>query len=419
MPLTDAKIRSVKAGEKPYKLSDSGGLYLLVNPNGSRLWRWKYRIAGKENNFAIGEYPAVGLADARTERDEARKLVKQGIHPSHNRQTQRLAQAADGANTFEAVAEEWIGKKKPGWTAYYLRQVTRFMASDVYPYIGALPIRSVTAAHLLEIVRRVEGRGAETVALLVRQWCSAVFRYAVATLRADGDPAAALRGAITRPKVEHRKPLTRSQIAAFLKALDGFSGFRTTSIALQLALVTFVRTIELRAAQWSEIDFDRAEWRIPAERMKMREPHLVPLSTQALALLRELHKLTGNQRWLFPNYRRPETCMTATTLNRALERMEFNGKDSIGFSAHGFRATASTILNEAGYRADVIERQLAHKERNTVRASYNQAEYLAERRDMMQQWADLVDGLAEKPGATTRKIKTATKVAGGKNAKNE
>jgi len=393
MPLTDAKLRSAKADEKPYKISDSGGLYLLVKPNGSRLWRWKYRIAGKENHYAIGEYPTIGLADARAERDEARKLVKEGVHPSHNRQTQRLAQATEGANTFQAVAEEWIGKKKPGWTAYYLRQIERFMASDVFPYIGPLPIRSVTAAHLLEIVRRVEGRGAATVALLVRQWCSAIFRYAVATLRADGDPAAALRGAITRPKVEHRKPLSRAQIGDFLKALDGFSGFRTTTIALRLALVTFVRTGELRAAEWPEFDFERAEWRIPAERMKMRESHIVPLSKQAIGLLQELNKLTGNQRWLFPNYRRPETCMTATTLNRALERMGFNGKDSIGFSAHGFRATASTILNEAGYRADVIERQLAHKERNTVRASYNQAEYLPERRDMMQQWADLVDGL--------------------------
>lgn len=393
MPLTDAKIRGAKADEKPYKLSDSGGLYLLVKPNGSRLWRWKYRIAGKENHYAIGEYPTVGLAKARTERDDARKLVKQGVHPSHNRKSQRLAHAAGGANTFQVVAEEWIGKKKPCWGAYYLRQVERFMAADVFPYIGALPIRSITAAHLLEIVRRVEGRGAKTVALLVRQWCSAVFRYAVATLRADADPASALRGAITRPKVEHRKPLTRAQIRDFLKALGEFSGFRTTTIALRLALVTFVRTVELRAAEWQEIDFERAEWRIPAARMKMREPHIVPLSKQALALLRELHKLTGNQRWLFPNYRRPQTCMSATTLNRALERMGFNGKESIGFSAHGFRATASTILNEAGYRADVIERQLAHKERNTVRASYNQAEYLAERRDMMQQWADLVDCL--------------------------
>lgn len=393
MPLTDARLRTAKPQERQYKLADSGGLYLLVKPNGARLWRWKYRIAGKENQFAIGEYPAVGLADARGERDEARKLVKQGVHPSHNRQTLRLARAAEGANTFEAVSREWIGKKKSGWTAYYLRQVERFMEADVFPHIGSLPIRSVTAAHLLEIVRRVEGRGAETVALLIRQWCSAVFRYAVATLRAEGDPAAALRGAITRSKVVHHKPLTRAQITAFLKALDGFTGFRTTSIALRLALLTFVRTIELRAAEWSEVDFDRTEWRIPAERMKMREPHLVPLSTQAMALLRELHKLTGNRRWLFPNYRRPETCMTATTLNRALERMGFNGRDSIGFSAHGFRATASTILNEAGYRSDVIERQLAHKEPNAVRASYNQAEYLAERREMMQQWASLVDAL--------------------------
>jgi integrase len=411
VPLTDAKIRNTKPGEKPIRLNDGGWLYLEIRPSGTKLWRFRYRIAGKENIYAIGEYPQVGLADARSAREEARELVKQGIHPAHHRKAQDLITVRENANTFEAVTREWIAQKKPGWTAYYLRQVERFMESDVFPHIGALPVRSVTAAHLLEIIKRVEGRGAETVALLVRQWCSAVFRYAVATLRADADPAAALRGAITRPKVEHRKPLTRAQITAFLKALDGFSGFRTTTLALRLALVTFVRTVELRAAEWSEIDFDRAEWRIPAERMKMREPHLVPLSTQALALLRELHKLTGNQRWLFPNFRRPETCMTATTLNRALERMGFNGKDSIGFSAHGFRATASTILNEAGYRADVIERQLAHKERNTVRASYNQAEYLAERRDMMQQWADLVDGLAEKKQASraaTNKRKAST-----------
>jgi integrase len=408
VPLTDAKIRNTKPGEKPIRLNDGGWLYLEIRPSGTKLWRFRYRIAGKENIYAIGEYPQVGLADARSAREEARELVKQGIHPAHHRKAQDLITVRENANTFEAVTREWIAQKKPGWTAYYLRQVERFMESDVFPHIGALPMRSVTAAHLLEIIKRVEGRGAETVALLVRQWCSAVFRYAVATLRADADPAAALRGAITRPKVEHRKPLTRAQITAFLTALDGFSGFRTTTLALRLALVTFVRTVELRAAEWSEIDFDRAEWRIPAERMKMREPHLVPLSTQALALLRELHKLTGNQRWLFPNYRRPETCMTATTLNRALERMGFNGKDSIGFSAHGFRATASTILNEAGYRADVIERQLAHKERNTVRASYNQAEYLAERRDMMQQWADLVDGLAEdKKPVTTKAARKA------------
>jgi integrase len=384
-----------------------------VRTTGAKLWRYRYRIAGKENVFAVGEYvqaPSgetkeqtqsrrnagmLTLAEARARREECRALVKQGIHPSHYRQAARMEQSARNANTFEAVAREWIAKKKPTWTAYYLRQVERFLEADVFPYVGNLPIRNVTAAHLLEIVRRVEGRGAETVALLVRQWASAIFRYAVATLRADIDPAAALRGAIHRPKVEHRKPLTRDQIAEFVKALDGYAGYRTTVIALRLMLLTFVRTVELRGALWTEIDLDRAEWRIPAERMKMREPHIVPLSRQAVELLRELHTFTGGRGMLFPNYRNPKTCMTATTLNRALERMGFNGKDSIGFSAHGFRATASTILNEIGFRPDVIERQLAHAERNKVRASYNQAEYLEERRAMMQQWADLTDEMAK------------------------
>ena len=401
MPLTDVKIRNSKPAEKAFKISDSGGLYLLVKPSGSKLWRWKYRIAKKENLFAIGVYPRVSLAEAREARDTARKLVKQGVHPAHNRQARQAAQVAKNANTFEAVAREWIEKKKPGWSAYYLRQVERFLDADVFPFIGTLPTRNVTAAPLLEILRRVEERGAETVALLLRQWASAIFRYAVATLRADADPAAALKGAIQRPKVEHHKPLSRDQITCFVKALDAYGGYRTTVIALHLALLTFVRTVELRAAEWVEFDLDRATWRIPAERMKMREAHIVPLSRQAVELLRELHTLTGGQRWLFPNYRRPKTCMTATTLNRALERMGFNGKDSIGFSAHGFRATASTILNEAGYRADVIERQLAHKERNKVRTSYNQAEYLEDRRVMMQQWADMIEDMAKEENKVT------------------
>ena len=407
MPLTDAKIRNTKPGEKPIKLTDGGGLYLEVRPTGAKLWRYRYRIAGKENVFAVGEYfndkhgGHISLDDARTERDNARKLVKQGIHPAHDRQAARLATHAENANTFEGVAREWIAKKKPGWTAYYLRQVERFHEADVFPYIGNLPIRNVTAAHLLEIVRRVEGRGAETVALLVRQWASAIFRYAVATLRADTDPAAALKGAIHRPKVKHHKPLSRDQVADFVTALDGYAGYRTTVIALRLMLLTFVRTVELRAAHWAEIDLDRAEWRIPAERMKMREPHIVPLSRQAVELLTELKTHTGGRSFLFPNYRNPKTCMTATTLNRALERMGFNGKDSIGFSAHGFRATASTMLNEMGFRPDVIERQLAHAERNKVRASYNQGEYMEERRAMMQQWADLTDEMAKSDNKVT------------------
>ena len=277
----------------------------------------------------------------------------------------------------------------------------------MFPHIGRLPIRNVTAAHVLEIMRQVEARGAETVALTIRQWCSAIFRYAVTTLRAESDPAAALKGAIARPRTEHHKPLSRGQVAAFGKALDSCSGNRSTIIALRLMLLTFVRTTELRNAEWPEIDLQHAEWRIPAERMKMRDAHVVPLSKQALDLLRELHMLTGGQRWLFPNDRRPNSCMSATRLNRALERMGFNGKGTIGFSAHGFRATASTILNEAGCRPDVIERQLAHKERNKVRAAYNQAEYLHERRTMMQQWADMIDTM-RKSGNDPRSMSQIT-----------
>ena len=395
MPLTDAAIRNAKPAASQVKLADSGGLYLLVKPNGAKLWRLKYRIDGKENAFAIGEYPDTSLADARAARDAAKGLVKLGIHPSHSRQSEKAAQLAGNASTFKAVALEWIDQRKAKWAPYYLRQVERFMAADVFPYIGTMPIRNVTAADLLTIIKRVERRGAETVALMVRQWCSAIFRYAVATLRADTDPAAALKGAIHRPKIEHRKPLERDQIAGLAKALEAYGGHRETIIALRLLLLTFVRTGELRAARWGEFDLERSEWRIPAERMKMREPHIVPLSAQAVELLRELHELTGNRGYLFPNSRSPDACMTATTLNRALERMGFAGKDGIGFSAHGFRATASTILNEAGYRPDVIERQLAHAERNKVRASYNRAEYLEERRAMMQQWADLTEQLGK------------------------
>ncbi|MBM7456868.1 integrase [Oceanisphaera litoralis] len=394
MPLTDAKVRNTKPADKPQKLADGQGLYLEVRPSGAKLWRYRYRIAGKENVFAIGEYPTISLAGARTEHDKARALVKEGIHPSHQRQAERLINRTANASTFESLAREWIDKKSSGWTPYYQRQVERFMAADVFPHIGKLPIRNVSAAHLLEIIRRVEERGAETVALLIRQWSSAIFRYAVATLRADHDPAAALKGAIHRPKVEHRKPLTREQIIQFIKALDEYGGYRTTVIALRLMLLTFVRTVELRKAEWHEFDLERAEWRIPEEKMKMRQPHIVPLSRQAVELLRELHTFTGGRALLFPNLRNPDTYMTATTLNRALERMGFSGKGSIGFSAHGFRATASTLLNEMGYRSDLIERQLAHAERDKVRASYNQAQYLDERKVMMQEWADLIDGLA-------------------------
>lgn len=403
MSLTDIKIRNTKPSDKTIKLSDSHGLYLEVKPNGSKHWRYRYRIGGKENVFAIGNYPDIGLADARTERDEARKLVKQGVHPSHNRKLQLISQVSENENTFKLLATEWMEstKTKKKWTPYYAGQVDRGMNSDIFPYIGGLPIRSITPAHMLEVLERIEKRGAHTVAMLIRQWCSAVFCYAIGRRKADVDPTFVLRGTIQRPEIRHNRPMSHKEIPAFLKILDDFGGYPATSIALRLIMLTFVRTKEIRESTWDEFDLDNAQWRIPAERMKMRDTHIVPLSTQAVALLNALKPLTGHQKWLFPNMRRPEACMTNTTLNRALERMGYAGK----FSCHGFRSTASTILNEMGHRPDLIERQLAHADRNKVRAIYNRAEYLPERHAMMQQWADYLDGL--KTGAKVIPLRRA------------
>lgn len=282
MPLTDVKIRQSKAADKVLKLTDSNGLYLEVKPNGSKLWRYRYKIAGKENLFAIGEYPAVSLQDARKARDDARELVKQGVHPSHARQSSLTDQLVKNANTFEAVSREWLDRKKEKWTPYYHKQATSCLEQNAFPKIGRLPIRNVTAAHLLEILQAMERRGAETYALQLRQWCSAIFRHAVVTLRADGDPAAALKGAIQRPQVNHSKPMSAGQIGDFKARLTKYGGNRTTVIAMRLMLYTFVRTVELRKAPWAEFDIVAAEWKIPPERMKKRRLHVVPLARQAV-----------------------------------------------------------------------------------------------------------------------------------------
>lgn len=391
MPLTDIKIRQAKAIDKPLKLADTNGLYLEVKPGGAKLWRYRYRIAGKENLYAIGDYPTITLSEARKARDEARELIKKGLHPAHARQNERLLKIAANNDTFKAIAEEWIEKKRRGWAPYYLKQIEHGMKADIYPRIGRLPIRAVTPADVLAILDRASRRGAETVAINLRQWCSAVFRYAVATLRADHDPAAPLRGAIIRPPVNHSKPLSREDIADFLKRLDGYGGNRTTAIALRLLLLTFVRTVEMRKAEWTEFNLDQSEWRIPAARMKMRRMHIVPLARSTVDLLWELQQITGAGRWLFPNTRRPHDVMSATTVNRALEYM---GYASGAVTGHDFRATASTRLHEMGFLSEFIELQLAHVERNRVKAAYNHADYLPERRQMVQAWADWLDGIA-------------------------
>lgn len=425
MPLTDTRIRNAKPKDKPYKLTDSKGLHIEIRPTGAKLWRYRYSLPGTrrdgtpglvENVYAMGDYcqPPAGetpeqaearraadqytLEEARQERLRLRGLVKRGIHPVEHRRTNKLQRQTEGANTFEAIAREWLERNKPHWSDRYYKRVRSVLEREVFPGIGALPIRDVTAAHLLPLMQTVAKRGAEVVAVNVRVYCGAIFAYAVTTLRADGDPTIVLRRAIKVPDTKHKTPLTKEQIAELLKKLQSDTG-AFTKYAMRLLLLTWVRPSEIRGAEWSEFDLDAAEWRIPAARMKMRELHVVPLSTQAVELLRELQKLTGTNRYLFPNYRRANACMSDGTLNKALHRLGYKER----FTAHGFRATASTILNELGQRHDVIERQLAHSDRDKVRASYNHAQYMPERRAMMQQWADLVDAWASGTNVTSIK----------------
>ncbi len=391
--LSDVKIRQAKAEERTYKLTDSHGLFLEVRPNGTKHWRYRYRIAGKENLFAIGPYPQISLGEARQERDKARDLVRSGTHPSHVRREQKNTQTLQNEENFERIAREWLKKKEANWSPYYHRQAINCLENNAFPAIGKMPIRMIKPADLLSILQDMESRGAETYALHLRQWCSAIFRYAVVTLRADYDPAAALKGAVMRPKVNHCRPMQRDDVTDFLNKVDQYGGNLTTVIILRLLLYLFVRTVELRKARWEEFDLENAIWVIPESRMKMKRKHLVPLSAQAVDLLVVLRSITGSNVFLFPNSRRPTAdCLSATTVNRALEHM---GYPPGSWTAHDFRATASTHLHEMNFPSIIIERQLAHIEKNTVRGAYNHAEYLKERRSMMQSWANWIDALKE------------------------
>lgn len=403
MPLTNVACQNAKPGKHPtdpskdgkiYRLPDGGGLHLEVRPNGSKLWRYRFRRDGVENALALGAYPDVSLADARRARDDARALVKQGVNPATARQADKLIQAQANATTFEAVAREWVEKKRAGWAPYYLKQVESFLSADVYPKIGKMPIADVKAAHLLRILQSVEDRGAPTVAILIRQWCGAIFRFAVATLRADHDPAAALKGAVHRPPVKHHRHLTEDELPKLFRGLRKYRGRRPTMIAVRLLLLNFTRTVELRAARWDEFDLDAALWTVPGQRMKKRRPHAIPLARQSVELLRELQKLTGDRDFLFPNTRTSGTPMCATTINRALEYLGFKGDEA--FSGHGFRGTAATMLVPRGHAEKVVDLQLAHVEKNAVKRAYFHAELMAERRALLQGWADLLDEIEEK-----------------------
>lgn len=393
MPLTDTRVRTAKGKSTPYKLSDAGGLYLLVRPNGARYWRMDYRFGGRRGTLSFGVYPSISLAEARKERDIARKHVATGIDPGAKRKLDKLAAAKGRENTFRAIAEEWVEKLVREGRAETTLDKIRWILGFADPVIGSRPIAEVTAPELLIALRTVETRGRFETARRLRSTCGQVFRYAVATGRAERDPSADLRGALVNPKVRHRPAIIEPKaIGALLRAIDGFEGQPTTKAALQLAALTFVRPGEIRQAEWSEFDLSASEWCIPAGKMKMRRPHRVPLARQAVAILREVSKFTSNSRFVFPSIRSLDRCMSENTLNAALRRLGYS-KDEI--TTHGFRSTASTRLNEMGcWNPDAIERQLAHQEANDVRRAYiHAAEYWSERQEMMQAWADYLDDL--------------------------
>jgi len=397
MRLSTAKIQNATAQKKTVRLFDGRGLYLEIAPTGSRWWRFKYRFAGKEKRISLGVYPDVGLKKARDRRDEMRKLVADGIDPSAARKQQKLMALDAAANTFEAVAREWFEKHSANWEASYSVKLLARLEANIFPWLGDRPIRDIKLPELLSVLRRVESRGVLETAHRLMNYCGNIYRYAVATGRAERDISSDLRGALPPSTPQHHASVTDPEgVAALLRAIDGYRGSNVTRYALQLAPLVFVRPGELRKAEWSEIDLEAGEWRIPPGRMKMKTKHIVPLSSQAVAILRALQPLTGKGHYVFPGARSRERCMSENTVNGALRRLGWSGSEMTG---HGFRSMASTLLNEQGWNRDAIERQLAHTERNSIRAAYNYAEHLPERRRMMQAWSDYLHTLRRRPDA--------------------
>lgn len=392
MPLTDIEVRKSKPREKTYRVSDGKGMYLEITPTGARYWRLKYRHLGKEKRLALGVYPEVTIKDARVKRDAARILLSQGLDPGAEKKAKKIAAVASATSSFESVAREWFSKYAPNWVASHSDKIIRRLERDIFPWLGSRPISEISAPELLDVLRRIEKRGAIETAHRAHQNCGQIFRYAIATGRAERDPSGDLKGAIPPSKEKHHPSITEPKaVGELLRCIGGYTGSFVTKCALQLAPLLFVRPGELRKAEWSEIKLDTAEWRIPAEKMKMRAVHIVPLSIQAVAILNEIMPLTGKGKYVFPGARTNGRPMSENTVNGALRRLGYGSDDMTG---HGFRSMASTLLNEQGWNRDAIERQLAHAERDSIRAAYNYAEHLPERRKMMQAWADYMDGLS-------------------------
>ena len=405
MPLTDTVIRNAKPKDRQYKLSDEKGMYLLVKKAG-KYFRLDYRFAGKRKTLALGVYPNVKLAEARSKRDEAKKMIAEGIDPCQARKIQKSIQIEQTENSFELIAREWHTKFSSNWSDGHAKKIIRRLELYVFPWLGDRPISEIASPELLAVLRRIESKGIQETAHRTQQNCGQIFRYAVATGRAERDPSGDLRGALTPVKHNRMATITEpKKIAELLRAIDGYEGTPVAKTALRLAPIVFVRPGELRHAEWTEINFDSAEWRIPAKKMKMKDPHIVPLSKQAIEILQEICPITDKGKYVFPSIRTGSRPMSENTVNAALRRLGYSKEEMTG---HGFRAMASTLLHEQGWPSDVIERQLAHAERNSIKAAYNHAQHLPERRKMMQSWANYLDSL--KKGHKIVPIKRANRV---------
>lgn len=387
MKLNARQVDAAKPREKAYKLADGAGLYLEVVPSGSRYWRMKYRFNGKEKRMAFGVYPAVSLAQARALRDDAKKKLAEGIDPSLAKKEEKLVRDVQLNNTFQAVALEWHGTKVSRWSEGYASDIIEAFNKDIFPYIGQQPVNEIKPLVLLNVLRRIESRGATEKAKKVRQRCSEVFRYAIVTGRAEYNPAADLTSAMSGHESKHYPFLTVEELPDFFKALAGYTGSPLVVLAVRLLILTGVRTGELRGAFWSEFDLEKAVWEIPAERMKMKRPHLVPLSTQALEIVQQLKVMSGQYPLVFPGRNDPRKTMSEASINQVFKRIGYTGR----VTGHGFRHTMSTILHEEGFNTAWIETQLAHVDKNAIRGTYNHALYLEGRREMMQWYADYIN----------------------------
>jgi integrase len=389
--LTRVQIESIQTPPKTVRLFDGRGLFIEFSPSGGRWWRLKYRFEGRERRMSLGVYPETGIKEARDKCEAARRLLAGGIDPGQQRMVERLTRGIHAENTFEAIAREWFGMVSSNWVKSHSDKIIRRLEREVFPWLGAMPVNDVPAPQLLAVLRRIEARKFNETAHRTLQHCGCVFRYAIATGRAERDPTRDLAGALAPKVSRHFASLSDpTEVGQLLRSIDGYPGEFTTACALRLSPLVFVRPGELRKAEWREIDLAKAEWRIPAARMKMRSAHIVPLARQAIAIFQELKAVTGKRQLVFPgaaNHTRP---MCENTVNLALRRLGYSNKE---MTAHGFRSMASTLLNEQGWNPDAIERQLAHMERNGVRAAYNYAQLLPERRKMMQAWADFLDSL--------------------------